>query len=175
VGVVGAIAASAVGAVMALVAATSSPPPAPPADAVVAVEAPVSAAAATASAQPEATLPSIEAAPSPPEAPNPVVSATRAERPTVTPPGATVKPEMEQLAAARSAVASDPARALALAEEGHARFPRGVFWQEREGIAIGALARLGRAAEAKQRARAFLERHPESPFAEGMRRLAEGG
>jgi hypothetical protein len=88
--------------------------------------------------------------------------------------GATVKVEMDQYIEARNALGSDPGRALALAEEGHARFPRGVFWQEREALAIGALVKLGRAAEAKPRARAFVERHPESPFAGGLRTLAGG-
>jgi hypothetical protein len=86
--------------------------------------------------------------------------------------GASVKPEMDQLAETRRALASDPGRALALADEGHARFPRGVFWQEREMAAIQALLKLGHTADAKARARAFVARHPESPFAEGLRALS---
>jgi hypothetical protein len=80
---------------------------------------------------------------------------------------------MDQLAETRKALASEPGRALALAEEGHARFPRGVFWQEREEAAISALSKLGRSDEAKARARVFVARHPESPYAEGLRRLSE--
>jgi hypothetical protein len=85
-----------------------------------------------------------------------------------------LKLEMDRLARVREAMGADPARALALAEQGHAQFPRGVFRQERDALAIGALVELGRAGEAKARARAFVEKHPESPFAEGMRKVAEG-
>ena len=88
--------------------------------------------------------------------------------------GATIRPEMEQFQKAQRALASDPGRALALAQEGHARFPRGVFWQEREALAIRALMKLGRSGEAKARARAFVERHPESPLADGLRKLSGG-
>lgn len=80
-----------------------------------------------------------------------------------------VKPEMDQLARARRA--SSPDEALRLAEEGHRAFPRGVFWQEREAIAIDALSRLGRP-EAAPRARAFVARNPESAYAEQFRRIA---
>lgn len=80
--------------------------------------------------------------------------------------------EMEHLAQLRRT--SDPARALALAEEGHARFPRGLFWQERESIAIASLARVGRGGEAKARARAFVASHPESLHADALRRLISG-
>ena len=64
---------------------------------------------------------------------------------------------------------ADPAARLALADEGHAQFPHGVFWQEREIIAIGALSSLGRASEAESRARAFVGKHPESPYAESLK------
>jgi hypothetical protein len=103
-----------------------------------------------------------------------VASSAAAPRVAPSASGPTVKQEMDQMAEIRKAAPSDPARALALAEEGHARFPRSVFWQEREMAAIGALARLGRSGEARERARAFLQRHPESPYAEGLRKLAEG-
>lgn len=83
-----------------------------------------------------------------------------------------VKPEMDHLAQVRAA--ASPAAALALAEEGHARFPGGVFWQEREAIAIDALGRVGRGSAARSRAEAFLARHPESPYAGTLRRLSTG-
>lgn len=79
-----------------------------------------------------------------------------------------VKAEMAQYAEIRAA-SGDPARALALANEGHAKFPRGVFWQEREIIAIQALQRLGRADEAKRRSDAFVGAHPESVYAESLK------
>lgn len=80
-----------------------------------------------------------------------------------------LKPEMEQLALIRRTY--DPNKALALAEEGHARFSRGLFWQERESVAITSLARLGRTPEARVRARRFIARHPESLYVEELRRM----
>lgn len=56
----------------------------------------------------------------------------------------------------------DPAGALAALEE-HARsFPRGRLAEEREVLAVGALADLGRPAEAEVRAARFRRRHPSS-------------
>jgi hypothetical protein len=109
----------------------------------------------------------------------------RPAQPGISAPSATSAPassatrqleeETEHLAALREAAAADPARALLMAEEGARRFPRGVFAQEREVIAIRALAASGRGAEARTRAAAFRIRHPESPAAEGLRRIAEDG
>lgn len=87
-------------------------------------------------------------------------------------PASSIGAEMAHLAELRALAGSDPARALALADEGHARFPKGTFGQEREAIAISALARLGRTEQAQQRARAFLARHPESPFSESIQNAA---
>jgi hypothetical protein len=83
-------------------------------------------------------------------------------------PKAMMNAEMAQYAEIRAA-SGDPARALQLANEGHAKFPRGVFWQEREMIAIQSLQRLGRADEAKRRSDAFVAAHPESVYAESLR------
>ena len=80
--------------------------------------------------------------------------------------------EVLHLAALRAQAASNPARALAMAEEGQRAFRGGVFSQEREAIAIGALAKLGRSAEARARAESFLARHPRSVLADGVRRSA---
>jgi hypothetical protein len=79
--------------------------------------------------------------------------------------------EVAHLARLRAVQDRDPAAALALAEEGSRRFPRGLFAQEREAIAIGALFRVGRAAEASARARAFLAAYPRSSFAERIEKL----
>ncbi|MCA9623611.1 MAG: hypothetical protein KC731_31535, partial [Myxococcales bacterium] len=77
-------------------------------------------------------------------------------------PSAAPRPESAILAEAQRSLASDPARALALCDE-HARsHPRGSLGQEREMIAIDALQRLGRTAEARARAAAFRARHPTS-------------
>ena len=84
--------------------------------------------------------------------------------------GSTLKDEVEHLATLRELSRTDPARAAAMALEGHSRFRKGVFWQEREVLMIHALASSGRSAEARSRGEAFLARHPESPFAETLRR-----
>lgn len=79
--------------------------------------------------------------------------------------------ELALLVRIKQQAASDPAAAVALVDEGHRRFPRGSFYQERESIAILALAQLGRTAEARPRARRFLDAHPQSPYAERLRGL----
>jgi hypothetical protein len=79
--------------------------------------------------------------------------------------------ETEHMARMRAIGDSDPAQAFALAEEGQRRFPSGLFAQEREAVAIGALAHLGRAAEARARAKVFLASYPRSSFAERIRKL----
>lgn len=63
---------------------------------------------------------------------------------------------------ARRSLSSSPATALALTGQHAARFPHGVLAQEREVIAIEALRRLGRSAEADQRAAAFARAFPGS-------------
>jgi hypothetical protein len=72
--------------------------------------------------------------------------------------------EAELLEQARAALAGDPGRALARANEHRRRFPGGVLVQEREVIAIKALRQLGRNAEADQRAAAFEKAFPGSAF-----------
>jgi len=72
--------------------------------------------------------------------------------------------EAELLEQARAALKSNPAVALVRANEHAARFPRGVLVQEREVLAIQALRKLGRAAEADRRAEAFAKAFPGSAF-----------
>jgi hypothetical protein len=62
-------------------------------------------------------------------------------------------------------LASNPGRALAMADQLARDFPNGEFVQEREAIAVEALARVGRKGEALQRARALLGRFPRTPYA----------
>jgi hypothetical protein len=86
---------------------------------------------------------------------------------TAHPSGATARPvetEAELLERARGALASNPARALALTEQDRTRFPAGVLAQEREVIAIEALKRLGRGDEAARRAADFARRYPGSAY-----------
>jgi hypothetical protein len=92
-----------------------------------------------------------------------------AAEPATPPSGPT---ELEHTAAMKKALASDPARALALAEEGQRRFPDGMFARERAAYAVLALVELGRDQAARQRANAFLARYPKGPLAERVRTTA---
>jgi hypothetical protein len=83
-----------------------------------------------------------------------------------------LRSEGSALARLREVASRDPTAAITQADQDSTRFPDGVFGEEREAIAIGALVRAGRAAEAQARARVFLQRHPKSLFATVMRRDA---
>jgi outer membrane protein assembly factor BamD (BamD/ComL family) len=74
------------------------------------------------------------------------------------------------VAQARQALRSgDSAGALAQLARANERFPRGVLGQEREAIAIEALSGAGQRAQAAERARAFVQANPDSPFAPRLR------
>lgn len=120
--------------------------------------------------------PAAVAPPVPVAAPDAAPSAgdSSAAAPALTPtpakePGKPTPPaqpsEAELLEQARAALKADPARALQRANEHAARFPRGVLVQEREVMAIQALRKLGRSAEADKRAQAFAKAFPGSAFA----------
>jgi hypothetical protein len=70
--------------------------------------------------------------------------------------------EPQLIERARKALATDPRRALALAQEHQRRFPSGALGVEREVIVLEALARTGQTAEARRRALAFEARYPKS-------------
>jgi hypothetical protein len=78
--------------------------------------------------------------------------------------------ETAHMAELRRVATADPVRALAQAEQGAHKFPRGFFAQEREAISITLLLRLGRSQEARARGERFLARHPQGPAAEQIRR-----
>ena len=59
----------------------------------------------------------------------------------------------------------DASGALARLEELQRAFPGGILGQEREALAIEALARSGHRDQAQARARAFLQAYPQSPHA----------
>jgi hypothetical protein len=90
--------------------------------------------------------------------------------PPATPSAAAPPGETALLRDARLALNSDPARALALTEQHRREYPNGGFSQEREVIAITALARLGRTSEARSRADRFRSAHPTSPYIERVNR-----
>ena len=78
---------------------------------------------------------------------------------------------MQLLGAAHQALrAGTPARALELTREHATRFSSGTLTEEREAIAIEALVRLGRGADARARLARGGERFPASTY---QRRLAE--
>ncbi|HMA95508.1 MAG TPA: hypothetical protein VKP30_22620 [Polyangiaceae bacterium] len=92
-------------------------------------------------------------------------AARRGAASSATPMAAMPDPEeFRVLQAAREKLPSSPASALVLAESHARRFSRGMLDQERETIAIEALARLGRADEARARSKVFLSRFPASPY-----------
>jgi hypothetical protein len=96
-----------------------------------------------------------------PRAVAPGTSARRTPEPITAP-----KPEGEVvlIRRARTALPSDPSGALTFLEE-HARtFSNGELAQEREVMAVEALARLDRKNEAKRRAQSLLERFPRTPY-----------
>lgn len=63
---------------------------------------------------------------------------------------------------AQDALRGRPADALEQANDHRKRYPDGMLAQEREVIAVEALEKLGRGAEADQRAAAFVRRYPGS-------------
>lgn len=115
------------------------------------------------SASPAPRAPSAISAPAPSSTPTASASAEPANGPAE---------ELALLVQIKQRAASDPAGAVALVDEGHRRFPRGSFYQERESIAVLALAQIGRSTEARERAQRFLAAHPQSPYAERLRALA---
>jgi hypothetical protein len=72
--------------------------------------------------------------------------------------------ESTLLGQAQAALSRNPALALSLCEQHRAWFPRGMLVQEREVIAIEALTRSGRRAEAGTRATRFLKAFPRSAY-----------
>ncbi|MDB4931486.1 MAG: hypothetical protein JWM10_3970 [Myxococcaceae bacterium] len=120
----------------------------------------------------------------PPAMPTPSTSPARDDRPVTAPrrrppPVVIAPPRDESLAAesaallrARSLLAGDPVAALAALDAHADSFSRPQLADEREFMAVDALRRLGRAAEAEARAQALIARDPHGPYARRMRRDA---
>ena len=90
-------------------------------------------------------------------------------------PATRLREETTLIRDARQALrAGDAARALRILDECRRLFPAGVLQQERERLAIEALIKDGRAAEASARAAAFLRKYPDSPHAGEIRALNLG-
>jgi len=77
--------------------------------------------------------------------------------------------EMELLRRARAALAGRPRDAYALTEQHREHYPRGLFAQERDALAIEALLRAGDTEAARGLARKFVSAHPDSPHAHRFR------
>jgi hypothetical protein len=78
--------------------------------------------------------------------------------------------ELQLLRSARRALdAGSPAQALVLLDRYAAEFPRGALRAESQATRILALCAAGRVAHAQQARSQFLEQHPGSPLAEGVR------
>jgi hypothetical protein len=111
----------------------------------------------------------------PDAAPSAAPSTTAHVAPVASPTAAaSAEPEIAILARAHDALLhGSPDRALAIAGE-HARaYPRGLLAQEREVIAIEALASTGRRDEARARAAAFRAAYPGSSHRARIDRLVE--
>ena len=80
--------------------------------------------------------------------------------------------EEDLLERATRALPTNPQAALAIAETHRRSYAGGRLAQEREVIAIRALAKLKRFDAARARAALFLTEHPESPYANDVRALA---
>jgi hypothetical protein len=161
-----------------------APPPAPPAPAPPAAESAQPPAperpAASADVAPEARARGGAAAePSSPAAAGaPAIRGSAAPdlpSPSAAAPVEEGESEVALLQRAQDALAVDPARALAIADEHLRRFPEGVLGQEREVIAVSALVRAGRTAEARARAARFIEKHPESAHRRRIEALLPSG
>ncbi len=81
-----------------------------------------------------------------------------------------VREEARWIAQARQCLLRDDVDgALALLERARQRYPDGVLVQEREALAIEALAKSGRPEAAARRAREFQAAHPDSPLQQRVR------
>jgi len=94
----------------------------------------------------------------PVQAPQVIAAVEEAQKPQ----SASEVTEAQILSEARKVLASDPGRALAGVQRHQQLFPSGALVQEREILAIEALRRLGREAEANARAQSFRTRFPSS-------------
>ncbi len=95
--------------------------------------------------------------------PAPVVDESRLER------------EMQMLAVTQRVLATDPARALRLSEQGEREFRGSMFSAERRQLGLLALVKLGRLDEARRAGRPFLARYPKAPWSERLRRALATG
>jgi hypothetical protein len=94
-------------------------------------------------------------------------------RPRATPASQLLEESQTVLEARAALRGGDSARCLRLLDQARERFGRGGLGQEREALAIEALARSGQSAAAHRRALAFLQKYPQSPYSADVRRFSE--
>ena len=87
-----------------------------------------------------------------------------ARKPDV-PAGSAPLDETALMASLRASVKPEPAKALALADEGERRFAESPLAEERRALAIRALVGMQHIGAARSRAYGFLERYPNGPYA----------
>jgi hypothetical protein len=102
----------------------------------------------------------------------PPASTSQMAAPPPRPPVAGIPTETDLLRDARLVLDRSPTEALALTEQHRRQYPNGAFSQEREVIAITALTRLGRSADARSRAERFRTLYPSSPYTARLDRVA---
>ena len=78
--------------------------------------------------------------------------------------------ELRALARAKALSVRDPQAALLLLEQIRVQFSQGYLGEERAALTILALVRSGQSARARQQAADFLERYPNGPHSDGVRR-----
>jgi len=126
-------------------------------------------------ARPAASAPARPTTPQPPAAAAPAASEAAPEPPAVSSPAplgpSASRREIAQLRRIQRLLAHDPAAAQHLAEASQREFPHGALREEREGLSVLALFKLGDRARALPKARRFLDQHPQSPLAERIRQL----
>lgn len=108
------------------------------------------------------------AAPAAPAPAAPVASAAAAAASVAPPATANEQELMDRL---RSEVDSDPRTAIAVADDGERRFPSSRVADERAFLRMRGLVHLGEIGIARDAARQFFERHPDSPLARQVFRL----
>lgn len=80
-----------------------------------------------------------------------------------------VRAEASLVDRAKRSLAGAPSMALELTDEAKRDFPNGMLVEEREAIAVQALAKLGRTEQAKQRGERFLSRYARGAHASAVR------
>lgn len=83
--------------------------------------------------------------------------------------------EMKEVARAERSLRDDPARALEIVRRLRASHPTGYLREESAYLEVMALARLGRNTEARTKAEAFLNAHPDSPYVTRVSSALAGG